>query len=115
MKVRDAIAQADKLRPNKISDERKARWLFELDADFAETMETVPLEFTFPCEDTELLMPYPHDDVYALYLQAMIDFAQQDMELYENDMAMANAAADAAKAWWRRHHPHTPSRPFRTM
>lgn len=105
-KVKDTIAQADAMRPNAISEEQKARWLYAFDAEIAETMQVPPPPFVWPLEgeDAELLMPYPHDDIYLYHLCAQIDNYNQETSLYANDAAMANAATDEARAWWRRHH-----------
>lgn len=113
MTARQIITKADALRPNRLSDDQKARYVFQCDTDFAETIGTEPLD---PTElDTEMQMPYPHDEAYVLYLAAMIDFAQQDTDLYANDMTMANKAIADAKAWWRRNNVPRPSPNIRTM
>jgi len=104
MKVNEAIAQANKLRLNTLDDEQKAKWLHELDCDIAEMMGVPDPALVWPEEDAELLMPAPHDDIYALYLVAQVDFYNQESSLYANDMAIFNAAYDDARAWYRRHH-----------
>ncbi len=63
-----------------------------------------PFTNTWPEEDAKLLMSYPHEDVYPLYLVAMIDYYNQESALYENDLAVYNSAMSAARAWWRRNH-----------
>ena len=101
MNVLQAIKRADELRPNGLSDELKAGWLHQLDGRVAEIMQAdVPLD-TWP-NDRELLMPYPYDNIYELWLACMIDHAQQDMQLYNIDQIMFNSAMDDARAWWRR-------------
>jgi len=45
-----------------------------------------------------------HEQIYPLYLAAMIDYGNQDGALYANDMAVANAAIAEARAYWRRTH-----------
>lgn len=86
-----------------ISEEHKAEWLNQLDGRLAEIMGVAAPVSPFP-NDANLLMPAPYDHVYELYLCAMIDFANQDFDLYQTDYIMFNSALDAAKAWWRRHH-----------
>lgn len=92
------------MRPNAIEEAEKARWVLGLEADIAETWER-PLPYD---EDTydpeyELIVPFPKDECYPLYLCAMIDNAQEETTLYANDMTLANAAVAEAKAWYRRH------------
>ena len=102
MTLKNAIKRADEIRPNDISDELKAAWIFETEGVIAEMTGKKAPENTFPA-DTELLMPAPYDNIYYLYAAAMIDHAQQDSELYYNDMTMYNAALTAAMGWYRRH------------
>ena len=100
MRIIDAIAEADTLRPNAIEDELKARWLMTVEVEYAEVMgEEMP---SLDDLQAELLMPAPHDYSYVYYLCALIDNYNQDTGLYANDMEMANVAVDAAKAWWIR-------------
>ena len=103
MTTREAIRRADLLRPNILEDEQKAAWLYDLDGQIAETMETDVPTNVWP-EDAELLMPAPHDGIYELYLVSMIDYYHQETEQYENDRTVFNTALAEAKAWWRRHH-----------
>ena len=107
MTYKDAIAKADSFRPNTLDEKEKYEWLHELDADIAETMELSEIpENPFP-GNAELLMPDPHDNIYVLYLAARIDYFNEELDLYGNDMQFANQAVNEAKAWWRRHHhPH---------
>ena len=101
MTIREAIQGADTLRPNAFSDLQKTEWLCALDGQLAETMgKDAPAEAR--SQETELLMPVPHDRVYVLYLVSMIDYYNQDTDLYENDRTIFNAALAEAKAWWRR-------------
>ena len=103
MMLRDAIAEADRIRPNAVTDERKAELLERLEARFAEVQQVRPPAQSFP-EDRELLMPSPADRAYVPWLCAMIDWEQLDMQLYQIDQAMFAEAYKDAVAWWRRHH-----------
>lgn len=102
MKVTEAIAKANELRPNALNDEQKARWLYELDCDVADLKGVEHPAFEWPEVDAELLMPAPHDNIYVLYLAAQIDYYNQESTLYMNDMTVFNSAYDDACAWWRR-------------
>jgi len=101
MNARKAITRADGLRMNAIGDEQKYAWLYELDGKLAETIGAELPVNPFP-NDGELLMPEPCDNIYELYLVAMIDYYNQETTLYANDMIVFNNALDEAKAWWRR-------------
>ena len=104
MKYSEAIDRANELRPNAIPDQRKAEWLYSFDAEQAEVMGYEQERFIWPETDPELCMPAPHDNIYPLYLMAMIDNAQEESDLYMNDMAISNQATMEARAWYRRTH-----------
>lgn len=103
MTLYEVITEVDNLRPNAIDDEIKARWVMQLEVEFAELMGVDVPELQFP-DDQTLLMTTPHDYSYVYYLCALVDMYNQDTALYNNDYAMANAAVDAAKSWYRRQH-----------
>lgn len=101
MNYTDAIARADELRLNTLSDEQKHKWLYELECRIAEMMGEKDPTWIFPCHD-ELLLPARHDDVYVKYLVAMIDFANGENEQYANDIVVFEDAFDEARSWWIR-------------
>lgn len=112
MKASEAIEQADALRPNTIDEDLKILWLYELEADLAETLmiEEAPRP-NYPDEDPELLMTKGHDQIYVLYLMAMIDNGNEETDLYANDFAVFNQAYLEARQWWvRTHRPRKPTR-----
>lgn len=116
MKISEAIARADELRPNAIPDRHKADWLYKLDGELCELMYIEEAQdYQWPEEDTELLMPYPHDDIYPLYLMAMIDNANEETALYQNDMTMFNGSYDSARKWWHRTHKRAPQKRIEVM
>ncbi len=130
MKISEAITGADALRHNTMTDEQKVDYLRRLDGDIADMMHLRrrrklagaeleqkpereeaqeqprrwPFDCTWPEDDATLLMPFPHDEVYVLYLVAMLDLYQQETALYANDMQVFNQAMDEARGWWIRNH-----------
>lgn len=116
MTVNEAIVRADSLRLNTLEDEQKVEWLRQLDGQLAETLAEGgtcpdpdpgpaaewPEARGWPERDDELLMPFPHTDIYPLYLICKIDYYNQEMELYANDSTVYSAALAEALAWWRR-------------
>ena len=80
MNTRKAIARADELRPNAVSEEMKASWIYELDGKVAE-LQGVPVPESKWPEDFDHLMPSPYDNIYELYLCAQIDNANLETEL----------------------------------
>ena len=99
--INEAIARADELRLNAISDEQKYRWVYELECSVCDMMGKESPKKTFP-ENFELSMPSEHADVYVKYLAAKIDYYNGEMSLYTNDMEIYNQAMAEAEAWWIR-------------
>lgn len=111
MTMKKAIMHANALRPNTLDDEIKANWVHELDAKIAEMMgEDEPVNY-WP-EDSELLMSAPCDNIYELYVMAMIDYYNQETTLYANDMAVYGEALAEARASWRRAHKPVQSKNY---
>lgn len=105
MTIQEAITRADAMRPNAIDDAQKARWVLTLESELAETWgRPFPYEEDVYDPEYELMVRFPRDEVYPLYLCAMIDNAQEDTELYANDMTVANQSITECKAWFRREH-----------
>lgn len=98
MKIMNAIALADSLRLNTLSDEQKYTWVYELECSIAEMMDKPVPQKRFP-EDITLMMPAAHEDVYVKHLCAKIDYYNGETELYVNDAAIYNEAMDEARAW----------------
>lgn len=117
MKISGAIERADELRPNAVADHLKAEWLFALDGELAELfgLDEAPDAVNYPEADAELLMPYPKDNIYPLYLMAMIDNANEETALYANDMTVAMDAIQDAKRWVMRTLPRPEQGPVRCL
>ena len=73
MKVKDAIAAADAVKPNAFSEETKFQWLRRLEGRLqAEVFLMAPaqireLDLQYPADmDRELLVDPPYDDLYPV-------------------------------------------------
>ena len=104
--INDAIARADELRMNAISEEQKYTWVYELECSVCEMMGKQSPKKNFP-QDIELSMPDEHADVYVKYLAAKIDYYNGEAAMYANDLAIYNDAMETAQAWWARNHEPT--------
>jgi hypothetical protein len=106
MTVNDVIARAQELKPDVYTEEQMTAWLSDLDGRLAlELGQETPVGYTYPeSGDTALLAASPFDRMYALYLVAMTDFHNREMDAYANDMQMFNAALDDFRCWYRRRH-----------
>ena len=111
MKISEAIAQVNSLKPNTFSETDKLTWLSRVDMqakrelidtheggkDFAGYTDTTPL-------DTELLIPAPYDECYIRYMEAQIDYHNGEMSKYKNAMILFNTVYAAFGDWYNRTH-----------
>lgn len=113
MTIIEAINKIDSLKPNAYTQTDKIRWLSRLDGmvkeEIIDTHEGA-VDTTFkgynddtPLE-TELLIPYPHDEAYPLWLEAQIDYANNEYGRYNNSISMFNATYSAFARWYNRNH-----------
>lgn len=115
MTISEALNRANAVKPNAYSDVDKIRWLSTLDgfikSDIIDTHEGGE-DVVFNGYDentslaTELLVPAPHDHIYVHWLEAQIDYANDEYDRYENTMDMYNTAYTNFKNHYNR--THTP-------
>ena len=61
------------------------------------------LEYTWERDaDSEVLVSFPHDNIYDHWLCAQIDQANGEYDKYNNDMEMFNSCLDEFSAWFAR-------------
>lgn len=107
MTIAKAIQEADENRPNAFTDDRKVRWLAELDGMIAAELmhmseeDLEQLEYD-PVDDanTELLIGFPYDKMYLPYLIAKIDELNGEYGRYANSSALFNAAYNDFAVWF---------------
>ena len=115
MTILEAITQADLIRPNVLDPAVKLRWLSTLDGQIHTELLRGEREAStaFPGygEDTELattqlLVPYPYEELYVLYLLMRIDLEHGELDRYNNDAARFNRLWQSfAARWWRSNLP----------
>lgn len=114
MKLIEAINMIDALVPNSYTQEDKIRWLSNLDGTIKKNIIDKFVggdEVTFegytaetPLE-TELLVPAPYDmTVYSYWLQAQIDYWNQELSKYNNSITLYNTAYTEFERWYIRNH-----------
>lgn len=114
MTIREAIDRTDAVKPNSYSTEEKVRWLAILDGmvknEIIDTHEGGELVVFVPYTastlvNTVLLIAEPYaQEVYPAWLAAQIDFANEEIPRYNNDMQAYNAAYDLYSDWYNRTH-----------
>lgn len=120
MKVQEAIAKADRLRPNQYSDMEKLEWLSQLDGQvFDEVIRKAEgnEELTFEGYDEEsmnetLLIDDRYAKAYIDYLLAQIDFYNREIGMYNNEITLFSSIYQDYKNWYIRN--HMPVQPKRT-
>lgn len=91
MTILQAIAAADRLRPNDVPAAVKLHWLSALDGQLSIELLGEPFEpygAETDAAQTALLVPTPYDLFYVDYLCMRIDLALDDLARYENDAAL---------------------------
>lgn len=105
--LKEALAQADSLVPNAYSQEQKTAWISELEGRIGLNVQLLPREalsrYTYPEDlETELLLEFPHDDLYLAYLRAMIDLNNGEMDRYAVSAQVYNAKYGDYVRWYAR-------------
>ena len=85
------IESVDSKKPNAYDEEIKFGWINNLDGMVKRLVhqEKEITPYVYPNDmDKELLIPYPFDDVYGLYVEAMIDYYNKEYSNYNNTAMM---------------------------
>lgn len=101
MQIIKAIGTIKNMKPSQYTDEMLVRWLSTLDGQIYEDLMAkygapAPfLPYTDQMMGRELLVPFPHDELYLTYLGAQIDYNNAEYERYNNGMMLFNAQLQA--------------------
>jgi hypothetical protein len=114
MTYKEVIGIVDTLKPNRFEESVKLGWLCNLEGqiyrelvmthEYPEKVDVDALDPALIDVDSEMIAPFPHDEVYMLYLQAQIDQANMEIVKYNNSKTMFNNAYAALANWWNRNH-----------
>lgn len=115
MTVIEIIQKIDEIKPNTLSQEEKMRFLTTVDQTVKKQIidnhvggESVGFApYTDGTSlDRELLVPSPFDDIYLYWVAAQIDYWNDEIEGYNNNMGMyTNAYNEFANDYRRTHMP----------
>ncbi len=101
------IERVDSVRPNSYDEEFKLSFISELDGMVKRLVfqEGEAAPYKYPEDmDKELLIPFPYDDLYGLYVESMIDFYNREYGNYNNSaMMFENKFTEYKKAYIRAH------------
>lgn len=116
--MNEVIERVDTVRPNVYPEESKYNWMAKLDGVVSLEVHNMedPVLYDLPADaDRELLIPAPFDDVYELYVAAMIDFYNKEYNQYNNSTLMFSERMDQYKAWYIRNNDPSKARNFRNV
>lgn len=88
MTAQDAISWVDGKKHNVYSQEDKLFWLGQVEAMAAQLHGRCGLEQEGQMAEAALSIPAPYDDLYLRWLEAQIDYANQEYVKYNNAMAL---------------------------
>ena len=107
-----AIEKIDEIKPNVYTQEQKIDWISELDGKTHEEVikthnsqnDLIFAPYTSNDLNVTLIIPFPHDNIYVLYLGAQIDLANADISRYNNRIQTFYTAGNDFYAWYNRTH-----------
>ena len=101
------IEHVDSIRPNAYSEEIKLGWISNLDGMVKKlVMQEEDIQsYKYPEDmDKELLITFPFDDLYGMYVESMIDFHNKEYGNYNNSALMFEEKyREYKKAYIREH------------
>jgi len=111
------IEYVDRVKINMYTDEDKYTWMNTLEGLIVrEVLGGEGSGLVFPDDaDTELIVPAPYDDMYALYVMAMIDFHNREYDNYNNTVMVFKERLDQFKAWYVRNNRQATADNFRNV
>ncbi len=111
------IDYVDRVKPNAYSNDDKYRWINTLEGLISrEVLHDDAPAYILPDDaDTPLLVPAPYDEVYHLYVSAMIDFYNREYSDYNNTILLFQERLDQYKIWHIRNAPPRQTGNFRNV
>lgn len=109
MTIGEAIAAADQISTNLIAQNTKKQWLSELDGRiYNEIIDPYGKNKEFKgytsssASTTKLLVPYPYDSIYVIYLEQEIALRNAEIARYNNARTVFNERLEAYRRWYIR-------------
>lgn len=107
MTIESCMNLVNAMAPSRLDDAVKLRFLGEIEGQVrvelhGELPDAVAAFDTSTPKDTELCVPHPYDQLYWMYLLAMMSYISGDIIRYENAAALFNAAYQNYGKWLKR-------------
>lgn len=115
--MNEVVAYIDQVKPNIYTDAVKFQWMNTLEGLIArEVMDEEAPALNLPDDaDTPLLVESPFDDIYGMYVSAMIDFHNREYDHYNNSVLLFKERLEQFKTWYIRTHINCKPRNFRNV
>ena len=122
MKIIEAIIKADLTAPNDIEQETKVGWLSTVDGlisrEILNTHCGTEVEFDgydedTDLEETDLLAPWPYDELYVDYLVMRTHLVHQEIERYNNAALVYAESLRRLEGYINKRYPHKTVRALR--
>lgn len=118
MTIEQAISRTDELCPNQYTEEQKRLWLSRLDGIIKTEIhvdgEDLP-DYSSAAGTTELLVPFPYDEIYIYWLITQIYLNNAEMDNYNAELVLYNTAyVDYANFYTRTNMPTQKTAYFKT-
>lgn len=117
MTMNQVIEYVDRVKPNAYTSDDKCRWINTLEGLVSrEVLHDDAPAYNLPEDaDTPLLVPAPYDEMYHLYVSAMIDFYNREYDNYNNTLLLFKERLDQYKNWHIRNAPARETGNFRNV
>jgi hypothetical protein len=108
MRIIDAVTNVDNLLPNAFDQEQKHKWLKNIeDKIYKEVVlthenDTDILITDFEDDNSELIAPYPYDNLYISFILAKIFEYEHETVRYNNQMIIFNQEYQEFVNWYNR-------------
>lgn len=116
--MNEVIEFVDGVKTNVYSEEDKGNWIGRIESTIAIEVcgEKTPNRLRFPDDgDKELRAPHPFDDLYALYVIAMIDYHNKDISDYNQAATLFAQRMEAFKTYYIKNNPRGKAKNFRNV
>lgn len=104
--LKEILDRVEREKHDAFPGDVKARWVAELEGKIAldcfdmSPKEAQAVQYSWPNDQNKvLLIRFPNEEIYALYLEAMVDFYNGEPDRYQNTMERFNQAFLGFKQW----------------
>ena len=105
MTIRNVIDSVNGIKPHAFNDDTLTMWINEAegmvqtDVMLINTLDVIKYTYDENA-DTDLLVKPPYDKIYVYYLAAMIDFANNEYQKYQNTLQLFNKFFSDYTRWY---------------